>query len=122
MQAREVTALGSESMFVSPDVFRRVYVPHYTRANEWIYNNTRWKILKYSCGAMEPLIPMLIECGFDALNPVLCSAKGMDARYLKDTDGEDISFSGGGVDTQHVLSFGKPDRIFDVSSWISFTG
>ena len=100
-----------ESLFVSSDVFRRVYVPHYIRANEWIHSNTRWKILKHSCGAVEPLIPMLIECGFDALNPVQCSAKGMDARYLKETYGKDISFWGGGVDTQQVLPFGTPEEV-----------
>ena len=28
----------------------------------------------HSCGAVDPIIPLFIEAGFDALNPVQCSA------------------------------------------------
>lgn len=99
------------SLFVSPEVFRRVYMPFYKRANNWIHENTNWKILKHCCGAVEPLIPLLIESGFDALNPVQCSANGMDPEYLKKKYGNDISFWGGGVDTQKVLPFGSPKEV-----------
>ena len=34
------------SLFVSPEVFREVYMPYYKRANNWIHENTNWKILK----------------------------------------------------------------------------
>ncbi len=100
-----------ESLFMSPDVFREIYAPHYIRANAWIHENTRWKILKHCCGACEPLIGDYIECGFDALNPVQCSARGMDPKHLKDTYGANITFWGGGVDTQHVLPFGTPEQV-----------
>ena len=35
----------------------------------------------------------------------------MGATYLKETFGERIAFWGGGVDTQHVLSFGTPEEV-----------
>ncbi len=101
------------SLFVSPEVFREVYMPYYKRANDWIHKNTSWKILKHCCGAVRPLIPLLIESGFDALNPVQTSADNMDPQELKQEFGKDISFWGGGVDTQKELPFGTPQQVRD---------
>ena len=65
------TDLASQnSLFVSPDIFQEFYRPYYEKVNKWIHTNTRWKILKHSCGAVEPFIGDLIDVGFDALNPV----------------------------------------------------
>ncbi|MGI6174679.1 MAG: uroporphyrinogen decarboxylase family protein [Christensenellales bacterium] len=99
------------SLFVSREIFLELYMPHYIRANRWIHENTPWKILKHSCGAVEPLIGDLIEAGFDALNPVQCSAAGMDPVHLKKEFGKHITFWGGGVDTQDVLPFGSPEEV-----------
>jgi uroporphyrinogen decarboxylase len=55
----------------------------------------------------------LIELGFDILNPVQVSARGMDTGRLKREYGQDITFWGGGVDTQWVLPFGTPDQVAD---------
>ena len=38
---------------------------------------------KHSCGAIEPFIPLLIESGFDIINPVQCSAVGMEPIHLR---------------------------------------
>jgi uroporphyrinogen-III decarboxylase len=56
-------------------------------------------------------MPDIIDAGFDILNPVQCSATGMDAQTLKDRFGDRITFWGGGVDTQKTLPFGTPDDI-----------
>jgi uroporphyrinogen decarboxylase len=37
----------------------------------------------------------------------------MDTQKLKQTYGKDITFWGGGVDTQHVLPFGTPEQVVD---------
>jgi uroporphyrinogen-III decarboxylase len=58
-------------------------------------------------------VPDFIESGFDILNPVQCSAAGMDARKLKQEFGEDLVFWGGGVDTQKTLPFGKPEEVYE---------
>lgn len=68
---------------------------------------------KHSCGAVLPFIDSFIDCGFDILNPVQCSAAGMDPRTLKSTYGERIVFWGGGVDTQKTLPFGTPGEVYD---------
>jgi len=56
-------------------------------------------------------IPDFIEMGIDALNPVQVRAKDMDTKKLKDEFGEDITFWGGGCDTQEVLPFGSPSEV-----------
>lgn len=96
---------------ISPRTFRSLFKPFYARINEWIIGNTRWHRFIHSCGAIVPLIPDLIEAGFDILNPVQTSAANMDPATLKQRFGSQISFWGGGVDTQHTLPFGTPDQV-----------
>lgn len=96
---------------INPEVFKEFYMPYYKKMNDWIHENTTWKTLKHCCGGIFPILPYLIEGGFDAVNPVQCSAEGMDPQTLKDTYGKDIVFWGGGVDTQEVLPFGTPEQV-----------
>ena len=100
-----------QSLFCSPAAFRELYMPYYKIVNNWIHKNTSWKTFKHCCGAIEPLIPELVESGFDILNPVQCSAKGMDPKLLKSKYGQKVVFWGGGVDTQFTLPFGTPDQV-----------
>jgi len=57
------------------------------------------------------LIETFIDGGFDILNPVQCTAVGMDPQHLKSTYGDRLTFWGGGVDTQTVLQFGTPEQV-----------
>lgn len=100
-----------QSQFCSPKTFDSLYMPFYKQINGWIHANTSWMTFKHSCGAVVPLIPKFIEAGFDILNPVQCSAAGMDPDFLKREFGRDIVFWGGCVDTQHTLPFGKPEEV-----------
>ncbi len=100
-----------QSTFCSVDTFRSLYAPYYRRVNGWIHAHTPWKTFKHSCGAVATLIPAVIEAGFDILNPVQCSAAGMDAAKLKAEYGADLVFWGGGVDTQKTLMFGTPEAV-----------
>jgi hypothetical protein len=95
----------------SPGVFERHYLPFYRRQLDWVREHTTWKTWKHTCGSVPRLIPYLVECGLDCLNPVQCSASGMDARALKETYGEKLTFWGGGVDTQKTLPFGTPAEV-----------
>lgn len=106
------TDFGTQnSLFCSPETFDELYKPYYRKINDWIHSNTRWKTFKHSCGAIFDLIPNIIDAGFDILNPVQISASGMDPGKLKKEYGGSIVFWGGGVDTQKVLSFGKPSEV-----------
>lgn len=106
------TDLGTQSsQFCSEETFKELYAPYYRHINNWIHQNTTWKSMKHSCGAVEPFIKHFIDSGFDILNPVQISAAGMKPRRLKDSYGDRIVFWGGGVDTQKVLPFGSPSQV-----------
>jgi len=77
-----------------------------------IHRLTKWKVFVHSCGAIYPLIPEFIDAGVDILNPVQCSAAGMDPKRLKREFGRDLVFWGAGVDTQNTLPFGTPDEVY----------
>ncbi|MBN1417141.1 MAG: methyltransferase [Planctomycetes bacterium] len=97
--------------FLSVDAYRELFKPFHVAVNGWIHAHTAWKSFIHSCGCVRPLIPEFIDAGFDILNPVQTSARGMDARELKEAFGRDIVFWGGGVDTQRTLPFGTPDEV-----------
>jgi hypothetical protein len=106
------TDFGTQtSSFCSPATFRALWMPHYRRINDWIHANTHWKTFKHSCGAVSKFLPLFIESGFDIINPVQCSAAGMDPETLKQKYGRDLVFWGGGVDTQQILPFGSPQEV-----------
>ncbi len=104
---------GQNGWLIRPELYRKLIKPKQKRLVEAIKKKTDAKLFYHSCGATRDLIPDLIEIGFDILNPVQVSAKGMDTKELKDQFGRDIVFWGGGVDTQHVLPFGKPQEVVD---------
>ncbi len=106
------TDFGTQSgTFCSPESYLTLWHPYYKKMNDWIHANTAWKTFKHSCGAVETFMELFIQSGFDVINPVQCSAKGMDAETLKGKYGSRLVFWGGGVDTQHVLPFGTPEQV-----------
>jgi len=104
---------GQNGWIINPEIYRKRIKPKHKRLVEAIKKKTNAKLFYHSCGATRGLIRDLIETGFDILNPVQVSAKGMDTRELKREFGREIVFWGGGVDTQQVLPFGKPQEVVD---------
>ena len=106
------TDFGTQtSSFCSTRTFDNLWKPHYADLCGWIHKNTTWKTFKHSCGASERFFESMIDAGVDIINPVQCSAKGMDPRFLKDKYKGRLVFWGGGVDTQHTLPFGAPEEV-----------
>jgi hypothetical protein len=97
--------------FMSPESYRELFAPFHKRLNDWVHANTKWKTFTHTCGSVTALIPEFIAAGFDVLNPVQCSAAGMDPAELKRRFGAKLSFWGGGVDTQRTLPFGTPEQV-----------
>ena len=102
---------SQNSLFCSPDGYRELYLPYAKKLNDWIHKNTRWKTIKHCCGGCEPLIECFIEAGYDILNPVQTSAKGMAPEGLTEKYGGRIVFWGGGIDTQQILPFGTAEQV-----------
>ncbi|MCU0978298.1 MAG: uroporphyrinogen decarboxylase family protein [Pirellulaceae bacterium] len=99
--------------FISKAAYRDLFQPFHKRVNALIHAKSKWKTFIHSCGSVYQLIPDFIESGFDILNPVQCSAAEMDPVRLKREFGKDVTFWGGGVDTQQTISFGTPQEVYD---------
>ena len=108
------TDFGSQNgPMLSEATYRQLYLPYQKKLNDWVHKNTTWKTFMHCCGSIEPLIEVIIEAGFDILNPVQCSAANMDPAMLKEKYGRRLVFWGGGVDTQKTLPFGTAKEVKD---------
>lgn len=106
------TDFGSQNgPLINPSLYRSLFQPFHMKINDWVHRHTTWKTFIHSCGSISLFIDDFIAAGFDALNPVQCSAAGMDPQMLKDRFGDRITFWGGGVDTQKTLPFGTPEEV-----------
>lgn len=104
--------LGTQSApMLDPVVYRDVILPRIKKIYRVVKDHSDIKIFLHSCGAVSEFIPDFIDAGVDILNPVQTTAAGMDPVYLKKTFGRDITFWGGGLDTQILLRTGTPDQI-----------
>ncbi|MDR1089878.1 MAG: hypothetical protein LBL79_02280 [Prevotella sp.] len=104
--------LGTQvAPFISLDIFRKYFKPRWKILFDHIKTKSKAKIEFHSDGAMSVFIPDLIDAGVDILNPLQISCKGMDPARIKKEFGKDLSFWGGGVETQSVLPFGTPEEV-----------
>ncbi|MEJ2276261.1 MAG: uroporphyrinogen decarboxylase family protein [Candidatus Lokiarchaeota archaeon] len=101
----------NNGLMINPRTYRDLFKPGHQYLCDFIKRHSSMQIFFHSCGSIKPIIPDLIECGIDILNPVQINTKDMDPRDLKDTFGEDITFWGGGADTRNILNRKKPDEI-----------
>ncbi|MBE6542602.1 MAG: methyltransferase [Ruminococcaceae bacterium] len=101
------------NMFMSREKYRDIFKPHHTKLNEYVHKHSNMKTLLHSCGSLYPIIPDLIDAGYDILNPVQTSAYQMDPVVLKREFGKDITFWGGGCDTKTVLNRSTPNEVYD---------
>ncbi len=104
--------LGSQNgPFMSPDLFRKIFKPGYKKMWGFVHNNSNCKIFLHSCGSIYELIPDLIDAGVDILNPVQTTTANMEPERLKEEFGRDITFWGGGCNTQYILSTASPKQV-----------
>jgi uroporphyrinogen-III decarboxylase len=102
---------AQEGPFISPLLFRELFKPFLKQMNDWVHANTTWKTFYHTCGSVVDFLEDFIEAGFDILNPVQISARGMDPQFLKSEYGDRLVFWGGGVNTQHTLPFATPEEV-----------
>jgi uroporphyrinogen decarboxylase len=104
--------LGTQDRLqISPEMYRKYIHPGHALLFQAVHQNTDCAVFLHSCGSIYALIPDLIDAGVDILNPVQTSAAQMDPRQLKADFGDQITFWGGGCDTQHVLPNATPDEV-----------
>jgi uroporphyrinogen decarboxylase len=108
-----------ESQLVSPELFRELFKPRLNELFTFIKNKISTKkiagetsyLFFHSCGNVRPILPDFIEIGVDILNPVHVGATDMDPVSLKSDFGSEITFWGGGVETQNILPYGTPAEV-----------
>ena len=93
----------------SPDLFDRLCCPYLRRMVDLAHRHGK-KFLLHVCGAVRPLLPMIVDCGVDMLEPIQVSAEGMAPAGLKRDFGDRLCFYGG-VDLQRVLCRGTPQGV-----------
>ncbi len=111
----ECDDLGSQdATILEPDLLRATVIPRmktlFTHVKKRLPHA---KVFLHCCGSIRPIIPDLIDAGVDILNPVQFTAKNMELKGLKKDFGKDITFWGGGVDTQSTLNNGTPEQVRD---------
>jgi len=94
---------GQSRMLISPKSYKNILKPLHKEMFDFIHSKSNAKIFFHSCGAVRPVISDLIDVGVDILNPVQVGAGDMDSAELKIEFGKDITFWGGGVDTQNAF-------------------
>ena len=106
---------GQNGPLISPKLYRELIKPRHKELFSTIKRKAKTKvyIFFHTCGSVRELLPDLIEAGVDILNPVQVSAAGMDTKELKKEFGKEITFWGGGIDTQRVLPKGTGQEIVD---------
>lgn len=100
---------GQKSLLISLEAWDTFIKPRITR---WcsMFHEYGIKVFYHSDGAIEPLIPRLIEAGIDILNPIQHVCPGMDLAHLKKTYGNRLIFHGA-METQRIMPFGSPEDV-----------
>ena len=102
---------GQQGPLMSPEDYRRLYKPFHKKMWNRAKELADVKVQLHCCGGVHELLPDLIDAGLDAINPVQISSRGMDPDRLKKEFGSQISFWGGGCDTQKILPSGTPEEV-----------
>ncbi len=94
-------------MQIAPDLWRQLIKPRLPKIWE-VYHEAGVCVMHHSCGYIEPIIPDMIETGLELLHPIQPLSMSVDK--LADDFGSQVAFHGG-IDTQQLLPFGKPEEV-----------
>jgi len=98
---------------ISPAMYREFFLPRHRAIYAEVKRHCDAFVFLHSCGGIYELLPMLIEAGVEAINPVQTSARNMEPERLKREFGRDLCFWGGGCETQSTLIHGSPAQVRD---------
>ncbi len=94
-------------LFCSPETLAEYIFPHYAKLVEF-YHSYDLPVVLHTCGFVEPALDLIVEAGFDALNPMEVKA-GNDPLRIADSYADKLAFIGG-LDAR-VLESGDRDLI-----------
>jgi uroporphyrinogen decarboxylase len=104
-----ISDLGSQrGALISMAMFNGFVAPYLIKMAELIHDFGA-KLMFHSCGNISSLIPSIIDCGVDILDPIQPAGAGMAPESLRKFAGK-ICFHGG-IDVQRLLPLGTPQEI-----------
>jgi len=98
-----------KGLFMRPAMWREFLRPGF-KAFIDLAKAHGYRVAHHSCGSIKAIIPDLIECGLDILNPVQPDVVDMDRRELKARFGDRLTLHGS-ISIQKTLPFGTPDEV-----------
>jgi uroporphyrinogen decarboxylase len=100
------------NLIASPKVYRDLFLPYRRRINNLVHELAPdVKCFLHSCGAIYDLIDLVIESGFDVLNPVQWCAGSASYRDWKERARGRLALWGGGVNSQVTLPLGGVEDV-----------
>jgi len=102
---------GQTGPLISPEMYGRYFKPYHGKLWKKAKELADVKIMLHCCGGVHELLPDFIDAGLDAINPVQINSAGMDAGELKCEFGKDLTFWGGGCDTQEILPSASSEQV-----------
>jgi len=100
---------SQEAMMLSPVHWRRHIKPRLAEQVALVRRHGL-RVLYHSCGAVRPVLSDLLDIGVNGLLVFQTQAVGMDAESIaRDFGGRMVFY--GGIDVQHLMSFGTPDDV-----------
>ena len=97
---------------IGAELWREIYKDAYRKYFQGWRKRTGMRVNLHSCGSIAEILPDLIECGLEVLNPVQTSAAGMDPASLKARFGRDLVFWGGAYNPQLIPTDASRDEVF----------
>jgi uroporphyrinogen decarboxylase len=81
-------------LFASPGVLDRLIFPFHRSLVGWLHERGLPVVL-HSCGSQREVLPLVVEAGYDALNPMERKAAGNDPFLFAERYGDELAFIGG---------------------------
>ena len=97
-------------LFMSVGMFDELVAPYMRERIRYTKTFTDAFFQHHTCGSVFELIPSLIDCGVDIINPIQPNAHNMEPERLQAEYGGQVAFWGG-IDTQDLLVNGTPEQV-----------
>lgn len=99
--------------FMPIEIYNEFFRPRHKILCDYVKANSSAHTMLHCCGGIYELIPGLIEAGFEIINPVQINAVNMEPERLKKEFGSEVTFWGGGANTQSILNRATPKEVKD---------
>jgi uroporphyrinogen decarboxylase len=100
-----------QGVLVGPERWRKLFKPRYEQLYRRTHESGKY-VLSHCCGAIEKILPDVIEIGLDVYQSVQPEARNNNPYDLKQKYGDKITFWGG-LGSQNMIPFGSPSEIKD---------